>query len=638
MKLFSIAIILPFMYLATTSPLAANPIGGGSGYSGIITSGDYTVSTKSELLSALESARSGDIVYITPSSTIDLTGTTGIDIPSGVTLAGNRGYSGSPGPLIFNDDMPEGSHILDAESSSRITGIRIKGPDVDFDEITYQQSPFAVPPYDTPKSSAIAIRLRYADNVDVDNCEISNFHFAGVAVEKGSRNAHVHHNFLHDIHAYPVVAQNGSELPLLIEYNIIHYIWHATAGSGDIGTGYEVRYNTIVRKASPTSWQPWYDGGHAIDMHADASIKSSRGQRIAADIMTVHNNNFILDAAGDATASDALDVKVRGVPRDLVRIYDNSFFNSDPAQAVVHYDGNVWVYNNSYGGQRSSAAIAMESTPQILFNNPPPPGEQAPLLPGQISLDLDINVYGSLSLSDVDIFLNDNLIFSDSRAPNSNEVILRYADTDQSLAYQELTVVATDNRGVTAEFMTIFNMSAVLPITLSRFMGDERDGQVLLEWTTESEVDADYFAIQKKGRGDQWTDIGEVKAIGGAEQRTDYSFADPNPEAGPNAYRLKMIDLDGSLGYSQIEVVTVANTPTTYHVFPNPIVTDCYVTSSEDLLGTSYEIYDVRGVKQRQGTLDQTTTRIDLHDLRTGTYYLRIASEGAPRASTLIKQ
>ena len=45
-----------------------NPIGGGAGYSRIITGSEtgvkYTVSTKAELLTALKSAKAGEIVFV----------------------------------------------------------------------------------------------------------------------------------------------------------------------------------------------------------------------------------------------------------------------------------------------------------------------------------------------------------------------------------------------------------------------------------------------------------------------------------------------------------------------------------------------------------------------------------------------
>jgi hypothetical protein len=72
-----------------------SPVGGGSGYHDIVTPMDsrvsYTVTTTDEFLSALQSAKPGDMVYIEEIAQINLTGTGGATIPGGVTLASNRG-------------------------------------------------------------------------------------------------------------------------------------------------------------------------------------------------------------------------------------------------------------------------------------------------------------------------------------------------------------------------------------------------------------------------------------------------------------------------------------------------------------------------------------------------------------------
>ncbi len=73
------------------------PIGGGEGYSKIITKGDHTVSDLDSLLGALAKAEAGQVVFVSGETVIDLTARIYIDqlvleIPEGVTLAGNRGH------------------------------------------------------------------------------------------------------------------------------------------------------------------------------------------------------------------------------------------------------------------------------------------------------------------------------------------------------------------------------------------------------------------------------------------------------------------------------------------------------------------------------------------------------------------
>jgi len=82
------------------------PIGGGTGNTVIVTSSDYTVGKPD----ALSKAKAGQVVFIPGETDIDLTARIYIeqlvlDVPAGVTLAGNRGQDGSMGANLTSDAM-----------------------------------------------------------------------------------------------------------------------------------------------------------------------------------------------------------------------------------------------------------------------------------------------------------------------------------------------------------------------------------------------------------------------------------------------------------------------------------------------------------------------------------------------------
>ncbi len=433
-------------YGADVNP-TGDSIGGGNGYSKIVTQGDFVVHDINELLAALNSAKSGDVVLVASDAKIDLTGLSNINIPAGITLAGNRGQQGAAGPLLFSTSTPFESAIFYVEDNVRITGLRFKGPDDNYHDIDYSVR---------PESKVLCMALEGA-NIEVENCEISNFSRGGVEIYPRGKNIHVHHCYLHDIHAYPVITLNKSELPVLIEANRIHWIWHATAGSGYPGTGYEARYNIIVREPAPDSWQP-YDGSFAIDMHDYLQVMQETGYHIAGDILNIHHNTFINNAGSDPSVNTSLDAEVRGVPRILAEFHQNIFLNSNPAQAVVHLNGNVWVYDNLYGPQRTLIPIALQTTPQILFVQPPALDVDIPLLGGNIALDIKVNVLNTLELKSVLVELNGKPIYLGTKAPAPGEVIIDTSTLDPSLPYQELTVTATDTRNVVGKHTTLFKV------------------------------------------------------------------------------------------------------------------------------------------------------------------------------------
>ncbi|PJF33793.1 MAG: hypothetical protein CUN57_01220, partial [Phototrophicales bacterium] len=96
-----------------------------------------------------------------------------------------------------------------------------------------------------------------------------------------------------------------------------------------------------------------------------------------------------------------------------------------------------------------------------------------------------------------------------------------------------------------------------LPIDLVRFVASKRDGgQVSLEWTTASEINNDYFTIERSFDGRNFESIGQVKGAGNSFEEINYSFVDESI-AGISSnrivyYRLKQTDYDGVFTYSDV--------------------------------------------------------------------------------------
>lgn len=435
----------PLLLFGADANPTGDSIGGGNGYSKIILEGDIVVDNVQELLAAFNTAQPGDVIYVEPDAEIDISGISNVEIPEGITLAGNRGHNGAAGPLLFSTSTPFSSIIFFVQKNVRITGLRLKGPDDNYPDIDYAVRP----------ESKVLCFAAEGENIEVENCEISNFSRGGVEVYPKGKNVHVHHCYLHDIHSYPVIVLNKSALPVLIEANKIHWIWHATAGSGAPGTGYEARYNIIVREPVPDSWQP-YNGSFAVDMHDYLPVLQTRGHHIAGDELKIHHNTFVNNAGSDPSVLTSYDAGVRGVPRVLAEFHHNIFLQSDTAQSLFHLGGNVWVYENLYGPQQTLVPVSMQTTPQILFVNPAPPAEEVPVLSGNIALDIKVNVLNSLELKNVVVELNGTQIYSGNKAPAAGEVIINTSTLDPSLPFQELTVTATDTRNVSGKHTTVF--------------------------------------------------------------------------------------------------------------------------------------------------------------------------------------
>ncbi|HTX19178.1 MAG TPA: T9SS type A sorting domain-containing protein [Bacteroidota bacterium] len=118
-----------------------------------------------------------------------------------------------------------------------------------------------------------------------------------------------------------------------------------------------------------------------------------------------------------------------------------------------------------------------------------------------------------------------------------------------------------------------------LPVELTSFAGSADRLNATLTWTTATEVNNRGFDIERKPSvaasqtPASWTKVGSVDGSGTSNVAHGYSFTDRNLTAGIYSYRLKQIDRDGGVRYSEsieVEVGMVAKALSLSGNYPNP--------------------------------------------------------------------
>ena len=84
-----------------------------------------------------------------------------------------------------------------------------------------------------------------------------------------------------------------------------------------------------------------------------------------------------------------------------------------------------------------------------------------------------------------------------------------------------------------------------LPIELLSFEAVPESNYVLLNWSTASEINNDFFTIERSRDGINFNPIVQVKSAGNSTSTSYYSARDNNPLDGPTFYRLSQTDIDG---------------------------------------------------------------------------------------------
>ncbi|OAV43893.1 lamin tail domain-containing protein [Lewinella sp. 4G2] len=171
----------------------------------------------------------------------------------------------------------------------------------------------------------------------------------------------------------------------------------------------------------------------------------------------------------------------------------------------------------------------------------------------------------------------------------------------------------------------------VLPIELLSFTARADRKQVAINWATENEEDNAHFYVDRSANGAAWTELGMVMA--GTATANDYKYMDDAPLAGTNYYRLRQVDLDGTM--TEYGPVSADFAGTRFAVYPNP-ATNVLNFNQSLADGESASLTDVNGKVIRQ--IPAGSNRVDVDDLAAGVYLIRLNRSAASETIRFIKR
>jgi hypothetical protein len=113
----------------------------------------------------------------------------------------------------------------------------------------------------------------------------------------------------------------------------------------------------------------------------------------------------------------------------------------------------------------------------------------------------------------------------------------------------------------------------VLPIELTSFTATCDGKSALVEWTTATERNNDYFIVERSDDAINFTEVARVAGAGNSIEPLDYSYTDYGIHGGDNYYRLVQVDYDGTRTASEIIVancVEMSAGEPDVQAYPNP--------------------------------------------------------------------
>ncbi|MDA9564288.1 T9SS type A sorting domain-containing protein, partial [Flavobacteriales bacterium] len=184
---------------------------------------------------------------------------------------------------------------------------------------------------------------------------------------------------------------------------------------------------------------------------------------------------------------------------------------------------------------------------------------------------------------------------------------------------------------------TLADNSNPLPIELLDFNAEwqtEERTAVDLEWVTSSEINNDYFVVERSADAINYTSILQVpSAYGNSSTTIQYTDVDPEPYTkGTSYYRLKQVDFDGTSSYSNIEVLNNDNRLELIKLYPNPMENEFnYLIYSSTAKDFTVNVINNLGqtVVKKSGKLNKGVTKLslDVHDLSAASYVFRLNTD-----------
>jgi len=180
------------------------------------------------------------------------------------------------------------------------------------------------------------------------------------------------------------------------------------------------------------------------------------------------------------------------------------------------------------------------------------------------------------------------------------------------------------------------NGATPLPIDLIFFTPANENQKILLSWATASELNFDYFSLERSANGKDFTEIARIQGHGTTSERHDYSFEDRYPLMGKSYYRLTSVDFDGYTETFEVVAVNYSGVQSA-RLFPNPAV-DGKLNMELSFTPTdvvTLVVTDLSGVEKARYQTDGQQASFFIN-LDPGTYLVRIATGAFSRIERVV--
>jgi hypothetical protein len=193
-------------------------------------------------------------------------------------------------------------------------------------------------------------------------------------------------------------------------------------------------------------------------------------------------------------------------------------------------------------------------------------------------------------------------------------------------------LIVTNTCGIFKDTVNLyFSSGGSLPVKLQSFNGNRKNETTdILVWQVADEINMKNYEVQLSDNGFDFKTVGTVAVSNSSSTNRTYDFANNIASSSVNYYRLKMVNVDGSFGYSNIlKLSNKQKNINMLDVIPNPAKTNLLVhINSAQTHSAIIEIINILGQpifkKNIQIIKGINTMPIDVSNLPRGVFLLKV--------------
>jgi len=237
-------------------------------------------------------------------------------------------------------------------------------------------------------------------------------------------------------------------------------------------------------------------------------------------------------------------------------------------------------------------------------------------------------VTGSVTTTDLRLLVDDDGDFSNggtSCYSNSDGtgIVISYSAPIITISNISTTHIPDNS----VRYFTIGSISIATPLPVELINYTINCGaNPTLSWTTKSELNNNYFTVQRSHDGTNFETLSQINGAGNSTSTIDYNWTDHNPLLGTNYYRISQTDFDGRISLFQTKNINCPEEED-FFVYPTPFSELLTFHSKNEGLIT---IIDNSGKLVLEYSVSLGLNTIQTEHITTGSYILQFAIDNRP--------